>query len=285
MHPSDVTLKARIRDHYDRLSPVYQEMWGNHIHHGYWIDGRETKERAQEQLVEVLAQRVGISPRARILDVGCGIGGSAISLARRYKARVTGITISPVQAAMAFEHATRDRVKNCNFAAMDAEAIAIRDRFDFIWAVEALSHIPNKNLVFSELTALLRPRGRFVIADWFKGENLAIELEKEYLQPVITSMLLPELTTMRRYAELLRSHKYRIMVVDDLTPHVSKTWDLCMQMWQIPAVWQIATTYGPDFIAFLRGFRAMKRAFETGVFRYGLIVAERISTPPQRLSE
>jgi hypothetical protein len=39
-------LKDRIIQHYDELSPYYRDLWGVHIHHGYWKTGRETKEEA-----------------------------------------------------------------------------------------------------------------------------------------------------------------------------------------------------------------------------------------------
>ena len=59
--------KERIRDHYDRLSPYYHSLWGEHLHHGYWIRGDETKEQAQVQLIEHLARAAGITPGRRIL--------------------------------------------------------------------------------------------------------------------------------------------------------------------------------------------------------------------------
>jgi len=57
--------KQKIRDLYDRTSPYYQSLWGEHIHHGYWISGKETKEKAQIQLIEHLAQAAGLEPAAR----------------------------------------------------------------------------------------------------------------------------------------------------------------------------------------------------------------------------
>ncbi|MFY9939565.1 MAG: hypothetical protein WAK33_21965, partial [Silvibacterium sp.] len=47
--------KRKIVEHYDFVSPYYQSLWGEHIHHGYWIRGDESKELAQLQLMEHLA--------------------------------------------------------------------------------------------------------------------------------------------------------------------------------------------------------------------------------------
>ena len=72
--PNSLELKTRIQRHYDVAAPLYRRLWGLHIHHGYWQNGTETKEAAQEQLVKVLAANAEIRNGSRILDVGCGFG-------------------------------------------------------------------------------------------------------------------------------------------------------------------------------------------------------------------
>src|SRR5258708_3737860 len=93
-----------IREHYDRLSVLYSVLWGEHIHHGYWED-HESPAVAQVQLVARLAGRAEVPHGARVLDVGCGLGGSAFWLARHRDCSVTGVTISPIQVRMAAERA------------------------------------------------------------------------------------------------------------------------------------------------------------------------------------
>src|SRR6516164_5863036 len=95
-------LKDAIRDHYDQLSFFYRAFWGDHIHHGYW-EADETPQAAQEKLIARLVQRAGIPRGARALDVGCGLGGSSLWLARHWDCSVQGITISPTQAEVAAE--------------------------------------------------------------------------------------------------------------------------------------------------------------------------------------
>jgi hypothetical protein len=50
LRPND---KQRVLDHYNRASPYYRARWGEHLHHGYWIRGDESKEIAPLQLVEL----------------------------------------------------------------------------------------------------------------------------------------------------------------------------------------------------------------------------------------
>src|SRR5688572_4921417 len=117
--------KQKIIEHYDVLSPHYRRLWGEHLHHGYWRTGLESKEEAQEALTANLVDAAQIEPGAKVLDVGCGFGGSSIYLAARYKAAVTGITISPVQAAMARRYAEQENL-NATFLVMDADHITLQ---------------------------------------------------------------------------------------------------------------------------------------------------------------
>src|ERR1700692_2527955 len=89
--------KIRIIEHYDVVSPYYRSLWGEHLHHGYWIRGDESKEKTQLQLTEHLAQLANVKVGADILDLRFGFAASSLYLAQRYSAKVTGVTISPVQ--------------------------------------------------------------------------------------------------------------------------------------------------------------------------------------------
>ena len=52
--------KEQIRKFYDVVSSHFHDLWGEHIHRGYWVRGDETKETAQLQLIERLAQVANI---------------------------------------------------------------------------------------------------------------------------------------------------------------------------------------------------------------------------------
>src|SRR5713226_2145770 len=114
--------KNRVVEHYDVISPYYRALWGEHLHHGYWVRGDESKEQAQLQLIQHLAQLADIKSGSEILDIGCGFGGSSLYLAKRFNANVIGITISSVQVEMAMKAAAQQNL-NANFLLMDAEAM------------------------------------------------------------------------------------------------------------------------------------------------------------------
>src|SRR5258708_39008329 len=175
--------KHRIIKHYDAISPYYRSLWGEHLHHGYWIRGDESKEKAQIQLVEHLAQLARVKPGSEILDIGCGMGATSLFLAKKYNAAATGITNSSVQVQMAIDAAVREQL-DAKFLLMDAQAMDFQKQFDVLWSVESISHYQHLPQFFASAAKLLKPGGTFEITDWFKKENLTPEETRKSIEPI-----------------------------------------------------------------------------------------------------
>ncbi len=263
--------KSKIIAHYDVVSTYYRSLWGEHLHHGYWIRGDESKETAQLQLVEYLAGLANIPNGCEVLDIGCGFGASSLFLARKYGAKATGITISPVQVEMANRAAT-DAGAHATFLLMDAEAMCFDRQFDLLWSVESISHYQNVEAFFTSAHKFIKPGGTFALTDWFKRVNLSAEDNRRFIQPIEKGMFV-ELHTMADYERYLRAAGLQIIHREALTRHCAKTWDLGLDIIKDKSFWTLAAKYGPDFITYLRGFQAMRAGFASGAFVYGLFVA------------
>lgn len=266
--------KEKIIEHYDFLSPYYHSLWGEHLHHGYWITGKETKEKAQLALTEHLAQVANIEPGSKILDVGCGFGASSIYLAQKYNAETTGITISSVQVKMAQEAATKTNT-NSRFVIMDAEAMMFDRPFNVIWSIESISHYKDIEKFFNKACQLLLPNGTVAVIDWFKKEHLSADKYKKYILPIEKGMMV-ELHTMGDYISIVRSKGLEIIRSEDISKNTAKTWDISLEIIRDRMLWQLAVKSGKEFVNFLRSFRAMKNGFASGNFVFGLIVAKKL---------
>ncbi len=265
--------KRRIVEHYDVVSPYYRSLWGEHLHHGYWIEGNESKEMAQLQLVEHLAQLANVQPGSEILDIGCGFGASSLYLAKRYRAAATGITISSVQLEMANQAAAREHL-DAKFLLMDAEAMNFQKRFDLLWCVESISHYQDPEKFFASAARLLKPGGVFALTDWFKKHNLTRQQTRKFIGPIEKGMFV-ELQTMDAYERCLASNGLQVAHREVLNKHCAKTWDLCLDIIKDKAFWALAAKFGADFVSYLKAFRAMRAGFASGNFIYGLLVARR----------
>ena len=163
---------ASVAEAYDRWTDdrLLERLWGEHVHLGHYGSPPRRRDfrRAKEDFVHELVRWSGLDqlpPGSRVLDVGCGIGGSARILARDYGLDVLGISISPGQIRRAQELTPQGL--SCRFAVMDALALELPDAsFDAVWSVEAGPHMPDKQRYADELLRVLKPGGRLAVADW-----------------------------------------------------------------------------------------------------------------------
>ena len=265
----------KIQEHYDLASPYYEKLWGQHIHHGYWLTGKESKEEASQNLIELLINKSGLKNKSKVLDIGCGIGGTSIYLAKEYGCDVTGITISPVQVEMATKTTSKLSIKNPpNFKVMDANNITLNDKYDIIWSVEMISHLNNRGNLFKRVSELLKPGGRMCITDWLTDDNLDEVSKIKYIEPIEKGMLV-SLPTLTEYKEHLDMNGLRLLYYEDISNKVSKTWDITSEAIKNRALWSLAREHSKEFIEFLQSFKAMRHGFKSGAFRYPAMVLEK----------
>lgn len=189
-------LNDGIAAFYDRTSGLWEEQWGEHMHHGFYGpqgDERKDHRQAQVDLIEELLGFAGVHQARRVLDVGCGIGGSSIHLARRFDARARGVTLSPVQARRAQERAKRAGLDDVQFQVADALQLPYDDEsFDLVWSLEVGEHVPDRERFIAECARVLEPGGHLVLVAWCH-------------RPVP-----PALTTSERRLLALISHAYHL---------------------------------------------------------------------------
>src|SRR5690348_2664692 len=121
-----------IGRHYDQFAWAYRRYWGDHIHHGLFLDGVDDSVRAQELMLRHCANRAGVHAGMAVVDVGCGHGGTALFLAKEYSCSVLGLTLSRTQCKLAHESG-RSLDGRVRFELADAESYAFPDSgFDLI---------------------------------------------------------------------------------------------------------------------------------------------------------
>ncbi len=266
-------LRAKIKEHYNLVSPYYYKLWGEHIHHGYWITGKESKEKAQQNLTELLIKKAQIKKNSSVLDIGCGVGGSSRYLASKLNCKVKGITISEKQVEIA-ESLSRNMKNSPTFEVMDANNLSFKEKFDVLWAVEMISHLDKRGKFFKNCARIMQKGNIICIADWMKDEHIGRDAEKEYIAPLEHGMLV-KLSTPNQYVKYLEENGLKVRYVEDISKNVAKTWDICLDLIKNKEFWSLAFKEGPEFISFLKAFRTMRDDFASGIFRYYVFVAEK----------
>lgn len=268
-----VTVSAReVRTHYDLLSVLYHFFWGEHIHHGYWY-GQEPAREAQVNLVRLLSERAGVERGMRVLDVGCGVGGSSLWLARR-GCEVTGITLSPVQAVMARLKARQRGIRNASFRVFDANYLGgLEETFDCIWVIECSEHLADRARFFRQCYTLLRPGGRLALCSWLRGEREWAA--PEMLEEIYGAMVSPPLLGGDELVGLLEEAGFAAIRFEDITSRVKPTWDHCLEISRRPLFRGLLPVMGSKVGRFVRSFELMKAAYEQGIMAYGMVTAEK----------
>jgi cyclopropane-fatty-acyl-phospholipid synthase len=168
--------RANVKHHYDIGNDLYRLFLDDDMQYScaYWSRPGMTLEEAQVAKKAHIAAKLALKPGQRILDIGCGWGGMAITLAKLEQVEVLGITLSEEQLALARQRAeaagVADRV---TFELIDYRDLAAREpgRFDRIVSVGMFEHVgaanfdtffrAAANLMTADGVMLLHTIGRF----------------------------------------------------------------------------------------------------------------------------
>ncbi|WP_332872488.1 cyclopropane-fatty-acyl-phospholipid synthase family protein [Pontibaca salina] len=162
MRNTTKSARANVMHHYDISDDLYRLFLDDDMQYScaYFKQPGMSLDAAQEAKKAHIAAKLCLEPGMRVLDIGCGWGGMALTLARDHGARVTGVTLSQNQLATAraraFEQGLQDQVE---FRLTDYRELD--EDFDRIVSVGMLEHVgaPHYPQYFNQVAHLLAPDG------------------------------------------------------------------------------------------------------------------------------
>jgi tocopherol O-methyltransferase len=280
------SLYQDIREFYDASSGLWESIWGEHMHHGYYgKNGNYKLDRRQAQidLIEELLLWSGYNesnPPQNIIDVGCGIGGSTLHLAQKYGSKATGITLSPVQASRGQERAIAAGLDGqVSFAVANALEMPFEDdTFDLVWSLESGEHMPDKAKFLSECYRVLKPGGKMIFATWCHREtdSWAGDLtpsEVAHLKEIYRVYCLPYVISLSEYRAIATECGFKNMISDDWSIAVEPFWDVVIDTAIAPQAIVGLLKAGWQTIQGALSLGLMSRGYARGLIRFGLICA------------
>lgn len=279
IHPNRAQTTAAVAAHYDELDLFYREVWGEHVHHGFWATGRESRLAAADALVDLVAARLDLAPGQALCDIGCGYGATAVRLAERHGVHVTGVTVSGVQATIAAAKSP----SHGSIAVLHRDWLCngFPDRqFDRAYAIESSEHMPDKRRFFAEAYRTLRPGGRLAVCAWLARESPGPWEARYLLEPICREGRLPSLGDEGDYRRLAAAAGFTVAECEDLSSRVRRTWYVCAGRLAGKLISK------PRYLRFLFDSRATDRmfiltllrlvlAYRTGSMRYCLLVFDK----------
>lgn len=154
--------RANVAHHYDISDDLYRLFLDDDMQYScaYFTDPDMTLDDAQAAKKAHIAAKLCLSPGQHVLDIGCGWGGMALTLARDFGVHVTGITLSQNQLATAQARARAEGLHDrVTFRLQDYRKV--NETFDRIVSVGMLEHVgvPNYETYFGKVAELLKPDG------------------------------------------------------------------------------------------------------------------------------
>ncbi len=134
--------RANVAHHYDLSGELYDLFLDADKQYscGYFRTPDDTLEQAQQQKKAHIAAKLLIEPEMRVLDIGCGWGGMALTLARDHGARVLGVTLSEEQLKVARQRAEAEGLSDrVEFRLQDYRAVT--GQFDRIVSIGMFEHV------------------------------------------------------------------------------------------------------------------------------------------------
>lgn len=155
---------------YNLATDFYEYGWGDSFHFGFRKEG-EPHSRSILNSQNFIATKLQVGDMARVLDMGCGIGGPLRGVVRATGANVTGLTINKYQVQRAREITatlTPWMQRRSHFVVQDYLNVQGMEEgaYDAAFYMESSLHTEVRSKTFSQAYKLLKPGGRLVALEY-----------------------------------------------------------------------------------------------------------------------
>jgi tocopherol O-methyltransferase len=220
-------LKAKVREYFQGTTEAsYLANWSGKalsFHFGLSDASTTSLDEAHLNANAELAGHLALSapsPGIRVLDAGCGVGGTSIWLAKERGVKVTGLTLDPKQAELAMRFAEeRGVAADVTFHVMDYAATTFAPAsFDAAFNLESLCHCVDARAYFAHLMTLLEGGGRYACMEFFRGDG-----PEDLLKEVMDGWAMPYWQSIDAISTALGDAGFVDVKVSDITPKVRRS--------------------------------------------------------------
>jgi SAM-dependent methyltransferase len=195
--PVQAHFETPVTEYYELVTDLYRDGWDESHHFPIYTSAGQPLAEALLSTEKLFADRGDFRAGMRILDVGSGVGGPALNIARYSGAHITGVDLTTkridIARARAQEAELSDRV---DFTPADMMALPFADNsFDGAYSFEALCYASDKRAAYSEISRVLTPGATFVGTDWLQVTATPSPAQHTLLDPICRCHAITEMTS------------------------------------------------------------------------------------------
>lgn len=276
--------EEKIIQYYDRCLFDYRLVWNlgaaQAIHYGHWEGGQKNLTEALLRTNHVIAERAGIAKGDKVLDAGCGVGGSAVAIAKAYECQVIGITLCAGQVKRARRYAKKMGVeKQTDFVKANYLSTPFAGNyFNAMYAIESVCQTDQKEKFLKEAHRVLLSGGRLVVADFFRIKEMATAENESIFDKWSEGWGFLQLVTIESFVDMLKSEGFsNVRIIDDsegIAPSVELLYEKYVRWNFIASIAEFLkirkTIHRKNRLTALYQYQLFKR----GLWKYYTVIAE-----------
>ena len=278
--------REKVNRYYQASIFDYHTMWTGKedqaIHFGYYDSPNDSHSQSLLNMNRVLAQCARVTSVDRVVDAGCGYGGSAVWLAKNIGCTVIGLNIVPFQIKKAEQCARREKVTDrVSFRNEDyTQTSLLSMSVDVVWGLESIVHAPDKAQFVKEAFRVLKFGGRIVMAEYTLRENPPLsEREIDFLRVWLDGWAMPNLLEAGVYKKLFGKAGFKNIKAENITPQVLPSFQRLKRLlrWGLPVgrFLNRVGIFSAEHIGNIEGSRVHIEALEKGYWQYSILTAEK----------
>lgn len=177
------------------------------LHYGFWDHATKNRQEAILNENQAVIELGKINKYSKVLDVGCGVGGTAFYIAKKTGAHVIGININPSHVKLASEISKAKKLsKSVRFIKMDFMKMTFTDdSFDVVYCIESACYSYPKSVLLREIYRVLKPNGIAIFMDGYPTRNPMNKQEAERLDNIQRAFQLAPFVTGDKFLSLMRN--------------------------------------------------------------------------------
>nr|A0A075D5I4.1 RecName: Full=Picrinine-N-methytransferase; Short=RsPiNMT; AltName: Full=Gamma-tocopherol-like methyltransferase PiNMT; Short=RsTLMT [Rauvolfia serpentina]AHH02780.1 tocopherol-like methyltransferase [Rauvolfia serpentina] len=274
-----------VAEFYDNSTGAWEVFFGDHLHDGFYDPGTTAtiagSRAAVVRMIDEALRFANISddpakkPKT-MLDVGCGIGGTCLHVAKKYGIQCKGITISSEQVKCAQGFAEEQGLeKKVSFDVGDALDMPYKDgTFDLVFTIQCIEHIQDKEKFIREMVRVAAPGAPIVIVSYAHrnlspSEGSLKPEEKKVLKKICDNIVLSWVCSSADYVRWLTPLPVEDIKAADWTQNITPFYPLLMKE---AFTWKGFTSLlmkgGWSAIKVVLAVRMMAKAADDGVLKF-----------------